>query len=74
MGFSTDAIHAGQKPDAATNAVITPIYMTSTYAQPEYGISKGYKYGRTANLTRSSLEQNIATLEKELFKAYLLHV
>ncbi|MHC1739363.1 MAG: PLP-dependent aspartate aminotransferase family protein [Ignavibacteriaceae bacterium] len=64
MGFSTDAIHAGQKPDEATNAVITPIYMTSTYAQPEYGVSKGYKYGRTANLTRSSLEQNIATLEK----------
>jgi len=64
MGFSTDAIHAGQKPDEATNAVITPIYMTSTYAQPEYGVSKGYKYGRTANLTRFSLEQNIATLEK----------
>ncbi len=64
MGFSTDAIHAGQQPDEATNAVITPIYMTSTYAQPEYGTSKGYKYGRTANLTRFSLERNIATLEK----------
>ena len=64
MGFSTDAIHAGQKPDEVTGAVITPIYQTSTYAQEELGIHKGYEYGRTHNLTRSSLETNIATLEK----------
>jgi cystathionine beta-lyase/cystathionine gamma-synthase len=64
MGFSTLAIHSGQEPDSATGAVITPVYMTSTYAQEEYGKSKGYKYGRTNNLTRSSLEKNISTLEK----------
>src|SRR3972149_2990720 len=64
MGFSTDAIHAGQKPDEVTGAVITPIYQTSTYAQEELGKHKGYEYGRTHNLTRSSLETNIATLEK----------
>ncbi len=64
MGFSTDAIHAGQKPDPVTGAVITPIYQTSTYAQEELGKNKGYEYGRTHNLTRQALEANIAALEK----------
>jgi len=64
MGFSTDAIHAGQKPDEVTGAVITPIYQTSTYAQEELGRHKGYEYGRTHNLTRASLEANVAVLEK----------
>lgn len=64
MGFSTDAIHAGQQPDPVTGAVITPIYQTSTYAQEELGKHKGYEYGRTQNLTRQSLEANIAALEK----------
>ncbi|MDH3268840.1 MAG: PLP-dependent aspartate aminotransferase family protein [Ignavibacteria bacterium] len=64
MGFSTDAIHAGQIPDPTTGAVITPIYQTSTYVQHELGKSTGYEYGRTHNLTRQALEKNIATLEK----------
>lgn len=64
MGFSTDAIHAGQIPDPTTGAVITPIYQTSTYTQYELGKSTGYEYGRTHNLTRQALEKNIATLEK----------
>jgi cystathionine gamma-lyase len=64
MGFSTDAIHAGQIPDPVTGAVITPIYQTSTYAQEELGKNKGFEYGRTHNLTRQSLEKNVATLEK----------
>ncbi len=64
MGFSTDAIHAGQKPDEVTGAVTTPIYQTSTYAQIELGKHKGYEYGRTHNLTRASMESNVATLEK----------
>ncbi len=64
MGFSTDAIHAGQIPDPTTGAVITPIYQTSTYAQEELGKNKGFEYGRTHNLTRASLENNIAALEK----------
>lgn len=64
MGFSTDAIHAGQHPDQVTGAVSTPIYMTSTYAQDELGVHKGFEYGRTHNLTRQSLENNIAVLEK----------
>ncbi len=64
MGFSTDAIHAGQISDPTTGAVMTPIYMTTTYEQEELGKHKGYEYGRTHNLTRAALEKNIATLEK----------
>ncbi len=64
MGFSTDAIHAGQTPDPTTGAVITPIYQTSTYAQYELGKSTGFEYARTHNLTRQALEKNIAALEK----------
>ena len=64
MGFSTDAIHAGQSPDPVTGAVITPIYQTSTYAQEELGKNKGFEYGRTHNLTRQSLEKNVAALEE----------
>lgn len=64
MGFSTDAVHAGQIPDPTTGAVITPIYQTSTYAQEALGKNKGYEYGRTQNFTREALEKNIAALEK----------
>jgi cystathionine beta-lyase/cystathionine gamma-synthase len=64
MGFSTDAIHAGQQPDPETGAVTIPIYQTSTYVQPELGRHKGYEYARTKNPTRSALEANIAALEK----------
>ena len=64
MGFSTNAIHAGQIPDPTTGAVITPIYQTSTFAQYELGKSTGFEYGRTHNFTRQALEKNIATLEK----------
>ncbi|MFQ6116026.1 MAG: trans-sulfuration enzyme family protein [bacterium] len=64
MGFATDAVHAGQKPDLESGAIITPIYQTSTYVQESPGVHKGYEYGRTANPTRQALEKNIATLEK----------
>ncbi len=64
MGFATDAIHAGQTPDETTGAVIVPPYLTSTYVQEEIGKHKGYEYGRTHNLTRASMENNIAALEK----------
>jgi len=64
MGFATDAIHAGQKPDPSTGAIITPIYQTSTYVQEGLGKHQGYEYARTENPTRSALEANLATLEK----------
>lgn len=61
--FETLAIHAGQEPDSATGAVITPIYQTSTYVQAEVGVTKGFDYSRTANPTRFALEQCLAALE-----------
>lgn len=64
MGFSTDAIHAGQEPDPTTGAVTVPIYQTSTYVQEELGKHKGFEYARTQNPTRIALERNIATLER----------
>lgn len=67
MGFATDAVHAGQKPDLASGAIITPIYQTATYVQQSPGVHKGYEYGRTANPTRQALEKNIAALEKGAF-------
>lgn len=63
MGFATDAIHAGQKPDPATGAIITPIYQTSTFVQEGIGQHKGFEYARTQNPTRLALERNLATLE-----------
>ncbi len=62
-GFATRAIHAGQHPDESTGAVTTPIYQVSTYAQQAVGVHKGYDYSRTANPTRTALEQNLASLE-----------
>jgi cystathionine beta-lyase/cystathionine gamma-synthase len=64
VGFSTDCIHAGQEPEPQTGAVTVPIYQTSTYVQPELGRHKGYEYARTKNPTRSTLEANIAALER----------
>jgi cystathionine gamma-synthase len=64
FGFETLAIHAGQEPDPVTGAVITPIYATSTYAQDGVGGTRGgYEYSRTANPTRTALEECLAALE-----------
>ena len=62
--FGTKAIHAGQSPDPTTGAVITPVYQTSTYVQPELGRHLGYEYARTHNPTREALERNVAALEE----------
>jgi len=63
MRFSTKAIHAGQRPDPTSGAVMTPVYLTSTYVQEELGKNKGYEYSRVNNPTRDALEANIAALE-----------
>lgn len=63
LHFETLAIHAGQSADPATGAVIPPIYQTSTYAQEQPGVHKGYEYSRTGNPTRTTLETCLATLE-----------
>ncbi|MDX1710646.1 MAG: PLP-dependent aspartate aminotransferase family protein [Rhodovibrionaceae bacterium] len=62
-GFSTRAIHAGQRPDPTTGAIMTPIYATSTYVQESPGRHKGYEYSRTHNPTRQAYERCIADLE-----------
>ncbi len=63
LGFSTRAIHAGQYPDPATGAVMTPIYANSTYAQESPGVNKGYEYARGKNPTREAFERVVADLE-----------
>src|SRR3954470_12362027 len=63
LGFGTRAIHAGQEPDSATGAVMTPIYQTSTYAQESPGKHKGYEYSRTDNPTRTAYQSCVAALE-----------
>ena len=65
QGFSTRAIHGGLEPDPATGAVMTPVYLTSTYAQEAPGVHKGYDYARTANPTRTALQKNVAALEEQ---------
>src|SRR3954466_11464466 len=63
-GFETLAIHAGQEPDPATGAVVPPIYQTSTYKQDGVGgLRGGYEYSRSANPTRTALEQCLAAIE-----------
>ena len=62
-GFGTRAVHAGQRPDPTTGAIMTPIYQTSTYAQEGLGQNKGYEYARGKNPTREALERNMASLE-----------
>lgn len=63
-GFQTRAIHAGQEPDPLTGAVVPPIYQVSTYAQDGVGgLRGGYEYSRSANPTRTALEQCLAALE-----------
>ena len=61
--FDTLAIHAGQPNDEATGAVSFPIYQTSTFAQSEPGVNRGFCYARTEHPTRKALEDNLAALE-----------
>ncbi len=63
LGFATRAIHAGQQPDPTTGAIMTPIYMTSTYVQESPGVHKGWEYSRTHNPTRKAYEDCLANLE-----------
>lgn len=62
-GFGTLAIHAGQSPDPTTGAVMTPVYLTSTYAQESPGKHRGFEYSRTQNPTRFALQDCVAALE-----------
>ncbi|MEW6072426.1 MAG: cystathionine gamma-synthase [Planctomycetota bacterium] len=64
LRFETRAIHAGQVPDPANGAVMTPVYLTSTYKQDAPAQPRGgYEYSRTSNPTRTALQENLAALE-----------
>ncbi|MGZ6076298.1 MAG: cystathionine gamma-synthase [Myxococcaceae bacterium] len=67
MRFDTLAIHAGQEPDPTTGAIMTPVYLSSTYVQAGPGEHKGYEYSRTRNPTRTALEGCLAALEGARF-------
>jgi cystathionine gamma-lyase len=67
LGFATRAVHAGQAPDPATGAIMTPVYLTSTYVQEWPDKHKGFDYARTAHPTRQALEKNLASLEGAAF-------
>ncbi len=67
MKFNTKTIHGNQEHDSATGAVMPPIYQTSTYAQTSPGKHKGYEYSRTANPTRTALENAFASIENGKF-------
>jgi cystathionine gamma-synthase len=62
-GFETLAIHAGQDPDRASGAVVTPITLSTTFAQEGVGKHAGYEYSRSGNPTRRALETCLAALE-----------
>jgi cystathionine gamma-synthase len=65
QGFNTRAIHAGQEPDPATGAVIVPVHLTTTYKQDGVGgLRGGYEYSRSANPTRTALQEALAALEQ----------
>mgnify|MGYP001824610577 CR=1 FL=1 len=66
-GFETRAIHAGQSTDSVTGAVVTPLYMTSTYEHSEPGVYQGYDYSRAGNPTRRAYEDCLANLEGARF-------
>lgn len=66
-GFSTRAIHVAQEPEPTTGAVMTPIHVTTTYAQKSPGVHTGFEYSRTANPTRQVYEKCLASLENAEF-------
>ena len=63
LKFNSKTIHGGQHPDKAYGAVMPPIYQTSTYAQSTPGGHKGFEYSRSANPTRTALENSLASIE-----------
>src|SRR6187397_3238808 len=62
-GFETRAVHTGQEPDPVTGAVVTPISLSTTFAQDGVGGHRGFEYARSGNPTRAALEACVASLE-----------
>jgi len=61
--FNTKVIHAGNRPDPSTGAVVTPISLATTFRQKSPGVHQGYEYSRTGNPTRAAFEEAIGVLE-----------
>ncbi len=67
MRFSTKAIRQGQPADPATGAIVVPVYQTVNFVFDDVGRPRGYEYSRTANPTRTALEECLASLEEASF-------
>jgi cystathionine beta-lyase/cystathionine gamma-synthase len=67
MRFSTKAIRVGQQPDPATGSIVVPVYQTVNFVFDDVGRPHGYEYSRSANPTRTALEQCLAALEEARF-------
>jgi cystathionine beta-lyase/cystathionine gamma-synthase len=67
MKSATKYIHAGSHPDPSTGAIMTPVYMTSTYVQEAPGVNQGFEYARSQNPTRKALEEALAVIENGKF-------
>jgi cystathionine beta-lyase/cystathionine gamma-synthase len=67
MRFATKAIRIGQPPDATTGSIVVPVYQTVNYVFDDVGRPRGYEYSRTANPTRTALEECLASLEEARF-------
>ncbi|MGA2474089.1 MAG: cystathionine gamma-synthase [Acidimicrobiales bacterium] len=63
LGFETNAVHGRESADAATGAVNTPVYLSSTFQQDAVGQHRGFEYARSGNPSRASLERHLALLE-----------
>ena len=63
FGFGTQSVHGGTEPEPITGAIMTPVFQTSTYVQPEPAVAKVHEYSRTGNPTRDALQVALATLE-----------
>ncbi|SNS03170.1 cystathionine gamma-lyase [Geodermatophilus pulveris] len=64
-GFNTRAIHAGQDPTPATGDVVVPLHLATTFKQDGVGgLRGGYEYARSANPTRTALQEALAALEQ----------
>lgn len=67
MRFSTKAIRAGQQPDATTGSIVPPVYQAVNFVFDDVGWPHGFEYSRSANPTRTALEQCLASLEEARF-------
>ncbi|MEZ5560644.1 MAG: PLP-dependent aspartate aminotransferase family protein [Pseudomonadales bacterium] len=67
FGFETRAIHAGQAPDPTTGAVVTPVFLSSTFVHSAPGVHSGYEYSRSGNPTRTAYQDCVANLESARF-------